>query len=36
MVEDEAAHERKTSTFMEVPNELVPLVQQLIAKHESH
>jgi hypothetical protein len=30
--EDEAAYEDPNQTFMEVPNELVPLVRELIAK----
>jgi hypothetical protein len=33
VAEDEAAWERPTSTFIEVPNELVAAVVNLIAKH---
>ena len=33
VAEDEAAFEDHTHTFMEIPNELVPLVRELIAKH---
>ena len=33
--EDEAARERPHSTFIEVPNELVAVVQELIAKHDA-
>jgi hypothetical protein len=32
--EDEAAYEERTQTFVEVPVQLVPLVRELIAKHE--
>ncbi len=34
VAEDEAAFEDLTQTVMEVPNELVPLVRELIAKHQ--
>ncbi len=34
LAEDEAAFENKTQTFMEIPNELVPAVRELIAKHQ--
>ena len=34
VAEDEAAFEDSTQTFMEVPNELVPAVRELIAKHK--
>lgn len=33
VAEDEAAFERPTHTVIEVPNELVPAVRELIAKH---
>jgi len=32
VAEDEAAYEQKDQTLMEVPNELVPVVRELIAK----
>jgi hypothetical protein len=32
VAEDEAAYEDKDQTFMEVPNELVPVVRELLAK----
>jgi hypothetical protein len=35
VAEDEAAYEDAAQTFMEVPNELVPKVRELIAKHSS-
>ncbi len=35
MAEDEAAFEDLTQTVMEVPNELVPAVRELIAKHQA-
>jgi hypothetical protein len=31
--EDEAAYEDSSQTFMEIPNELVPKVRELLAKH---
>jgi hypothetical protein len=34
VAEDEAAYENQTQTFMEVPVELVPVVRELIAKHQ--
>lgn len=34
VAEDAAAYEDKTPTVMEVPNELVPAIRQLIAKHQ--
>ena len=34
VTEDEAAFEDQTQTVMEIPNELVPVVRELIAKHE--
>ena len=34
VAEDEAAHESSTQTFIEIPNELLPAVRELIAKHE--
>ena len=33
LAEDEAAYEDSSQTFMEVPNELVPKVRALLAKH---
>ncbi|HEX2740792.1 MAG TPA: hypothetical protein VHM69_10105 [Rubrobacter sp.] len=33
--EDEAAFENREQTFMEVPNDLVPEVRSLIAKHQT-
>lgn len=33
LLEDEAALKNQTETIMEVPNELVPLFRELIAKH---
>jgi hypothetical protein len=33
VAEDEAAFEDQTQTVMEIPNELVPVVRELIAKH---
>lgn len=35
VAEDEAAFESSTQTFIEVPNELLPVVRELIAKHKS-
>ncbi len=32
IAEDEAAYEDESQTFIEVPNELVPVVRELIAK----
>lgn len=34
VAEDEAAFENQSQTAMEIPNELVPTVRDLIAKHE--
>ncbi|MDE3242100.1 MAG: hypothetical protein KGO52_05190 [Nitrospirota bacterium] len=34
VAEDEAAFENRTQTVMEVPNELVPAIRELIAKHK--
>jgi hypothetical protein len=33
--EDEAAFEDREQTFMEVPNDLVPEIRSLIAKHQT-
>ena len=33
VAEDEAAYEDSSQTFMEIPNALVPMVRELIAKH---
>lgn len=35
VAEDEAAIEDATRTFMEVPPELVPVIRELIAKHQA-
>ena len=35
VAEDEAAFENATQTVMEVPNELVPAIRELIAKHQA-
>ena len=35
VAEDEAAFESSTETFVEVPNELLPAVRELIAKHKN-
>lgn len=35
VAEDEAAFEDSTQTVMEIPNELVPAVRELIAKHQA-
>jgi hypothetical protein len=35
LAEDEAAFENQTQTFMEIPNDLVPVVGELIAKHQT-
>ncbi len=35
VAEDEAMQEEKTQTLMKIPNELVPTVRELIAKHSS-
>ena len=32
VAEDEAAYEDTNQTFMEIPNELVPVIRELIAK----
>jgi hypothetical protein len=34
VAEDEAAFESPTGTFIEVPNELLPAVRELLAKHK--
>jgi hypothetical protein len=36
VAEDEAAHESSTETFVEVPNELLPAVRELMAKHKGN
>ena len=33
--EDEATFEDRTQTVMEIPNDLVPVVRELIAKHQT-
>jgi len=33
VAEDEAVYEDQSQTVMEIPNELVPAVRELIAKH---
>jgi len=35
VAEDEAAFEGGAQTVMEIPNELVPVVRELIAKHQT-
>jgi hypothetical protein len=35
VAEDEAAFEDQTQTVMEIPTELVPMVRELIARHQS-
>jgi len=35
VAEDEAAFEQEGQTFIAVPNELLPKVRELIARHES-
>ena len=35
VAEDEAAFEDQTQTVMEIPTELVPIVRELIAKHQN-
>jgi len=35
VAEDEAALEESTQTVMEVPQELVPAIRELIAKHHA-
>jgi len=32
VAEDEAAYEDTNQTFMEIPNELIPVIRELIAK----
>ena len=34
LAEDEATFEDQTQTAIEVPNELVPIIRELIAKHQ--
>ena len=34
VAEDEAAFEDQAQTVMEVPNELVPAIRELLAKHQ--
>jgi hypothetical protein len=36
VAEDEAAFESTNQTFIEVPNDLLPAVRELIAKHKDH
>jgi len=36
VAEDEAAFADQTQTVMEIPNELVPAVRELIARHQEH
>lgn len=35
VAEDEAAFEDQTQTIMEIPIDLVPIVRELIAKHQA-
>jgi len=34
VAEDEAAFDDQTQTVMEIPNELIPIVRELIAKYQ--
>ena len=36
LAEDEAAFEDQAQIFMEIPKELVPVVRELIAKHQEN
>ena len=36
VAEDEASFESRTETFIEVPNDLLPAVRELIAKHKGN
>ena len=36
VAEDEAAFTDQTQTVMEIPNEVVPAVRELIARHQEH
>ena len=36
VAEDEAAYADETQTIMEIPNELVPLVRELIAQYQTN
>ena len=35
VAEDEAAFENRDQTTMEIPNELVPVVRELLAQHQA-
>jgi len=35
LIEDDAAYEDRTQTTIEIPVQLVPVVRQLIAKHQT-
>lgn len=35
VAEDETAYEDRTQTIMEVPSKLIPLIRELIAKHQA-
>lgn len=34
--EDEAAFEEQSATFMEIPEDLLPVVRELIAQHQAN
>ncbi len=36
VAEDEAAFADRTQTVMEIPNDLVPAVRELVARHQKH
>ena len=35
-LEDEAAFEEQSATFMEIPEDLLPVVRELIAQHQAN
>ena len=36
VAEDEAAFDEEAATFMEIPKDLLPIVRELIAKHQAN
>jgi hypothetical protein len=36
VAEDEAAFENQSATFMEIPEDLLPIVRELIAQHQAN
>ncbi len=36
VLEDEAAFENQSATFMEIPEDLLPIVRELIAQHQAN